>query len=264
MTNAVPGSGNATHPAVKTWFPFARPRPDARLRLVCFPFAGGTGSFLQRWADQIPDVEVYAAQYPGRETRFTETPFREVRTLAEALGPVVRSLADRPLVIFGYSLGTLVAVEVTRWLLRQGGPLPLGLLVAAGTPPGRRTSRPLYALSERDFIQALEDYGGTPPQVLAHKDLMEMLIPMLRADFEMVDTYKLTDASPLPLPVHAFSGERDPHALPPVMQGWKDFTSTPDFSLQVFPGEHFFINTAADPLREALERSMLQWCPRKA
>jgi medium-chain acyl-[acyl-carrier-protein] hydrolase len=232
------------------------------MRLVCFPFAGGTASYLQRWAELIPDVEVFATQYPGRETRFPEKPFRDVRALAEALGPVVRTVADRPFAIFGYSLGTLVAVEVTRWLMRQGGPLPVGLLVGASAPPGRRTSPPLYALPEGAFIQALEGYGGTPPQVLAHKDLMELLVPMLRADFEMVDTYKLIDASPLPVPLHALCGERDPHALPAVMEGWKDFTST-DFSMKLFPGEHFFINSSADAVREAMERSLLQWCPRR-
>ncbi|MDC0710140.1 alpha/beta fold hydrolase [Stigmatella sp. ncwal1] len=261
MSNkAVPGGGNAANPGVKTWFPYVKARADARLRLVCFPFAGGTASSMQRWAEQIPGVEVLAAQYPGRETRFGETPFRDVRTMAAALGPVVRSLADRPFAFFGYSMGTLVAVEVTRWLLREGAPLPVGLLVAAGTPPGRRKVRPLYALPEKEFIEALERYGGTPPQVLAHKDLMEMLAPMLRADFEIVDTYKVIDESPLPLPLSAFAGDADPHAMPDVMEGWKDLTSK-DFSFQVFPGEHFFIHSAAEALREAIERSLLRWCP---
>lgn len=245
--------------SLEKWFPFWRPKPEARLRLFCFPFAGGAASILHRWAELEPRVEVLAVQYPGHETRFGEPLHHRVPELVEALGPVVRSLPERPFAFFGYSLGTSVCLALTRWLERVGAPAPRGLLLAAGTPPQLQRSRLLHALPEADFIDELRRYGGTPPQVLAHRELMELLLPVLRADFEMAETYAPAPHPPLSIPMAVWGGAEDPSPSPSVLERWRDFT-TGDFTLRIVPGGHFFLNSPDGTLRREVEGTLLPWC----
>jgi medium-chain acyl-[acyl-carrier-protein] hydrolase len=252
MTPASSGGGSSGGPRVKTWFPHWRPKPEARLRLFCFPFAGGSASVLQRWAGLGPSVEVLAVQYPGRETRFNEPPCRRIPTLVESLGPVVRELLDRPFAFFGYSLGTLVCLELAHWLQGVGAPAPLELMLAAGSPPHRERAKRIYTLPDADFIAELRDYGGTPPQVLAHRELMELFLPVLRADFEMADEYRRPPEPRLAMPITVWGGAEDTRPLPRLLAEWRDFTSG-DFGLQILPGGHFFL-FAHDKLREGVEQ----------
>lgn len=247
-----------TQAAAKAWFPYWKPRLEARLRLFCLPFAGGAASAFQRWADFGPSVEVLAVQYPGREGRFAEPSCRSVSALVEALGPVMLPLLDRPFAFFGYSLGTLVSLELARWLRRSGAPAPRGLMLAAGSPPGQRRKRDSHLLSDSAFIQMLREYGGTPEEVLAHQELLELLLPKLRADFEMVETYTAVEEPPLSVPIFALGGQEDADPSPQALEGWRSFT-TQDFTLQIFPGGHFFFRSAGEPLKETLERTLLRW-----
>jgi medium-chain acyl-[acyl-carrier-protein] hydrolase len=243
---------------IQKWFPHWSPKPEARLRLFCFPFAGGGASLFHRWAEWGPWVDGLAVQYPGRETRFGEPPYRRVPELVEALGPVVLPLLDRPFAFFGYSLGTSVCLELTRWLARMKAPAPLGLLLAAGTPPHQERLWPLHALSEADFMAGLGNYGGTPPEVLAHQELMELLLPMLRADFEMAETYKPALSPLLSMPMAVWGGAEDLSPWPELLERWRDFTTGP-FTLRIVPGGHFFLNSPEATLREDVERTVLQW-----
>jgi surfactin synthase thioesterase subunit len=243
---------------MNTWFPFWRPNPEARLRLFCFPFAGGTASQLHRWAELGPSVEVLTAQYPGHETRWNEPPYRRIPALIEALGPVVRALGERPFALLGYSLGTYVCLELARWLERMSGPAPVGLLLAAGTPPQRTRTRSLHTLPDADFIAELDHYGGTPPQVLAHQELMQMLMPVLRADFEMAGEYSASAEPPLSVRMAVWGGAEDTHPSPEELEGWRDFT-TGSFVRHVVPGGHFFLNSPRGELREGVKRTLLQW-----
>lgn len=252
-------AGNSgARPASKTWFPYWKPKPEAQLRLFCFPFAGGTASNFQRWADFGPSIEAIAVQYPGREMRLPEPPFRSVRALVNALGPEMLPLLDRPFVLFGYSLGALIAFEMANWLRSEGAPAPQGLMVAAASPPGRRKSRNMYLLPDKAFIQELRDYGGSPTQVLAHQELMEMLLPMLRADFEMVETYALGEVRPLSIPIAVWGGTEDRGPAPQQLEGWRDFTSQ-GFTSQLISGGHFFMLSAGAELREAMEKTLMDW-----
>ncbi|MBN1204154.1 MAG: thioesterase [Myxococcaceae bacterium] len=251
------GHGEARAPA-KAWFPYWKPKPEARLRLFCFPFAGGSASVFHRRADFGPTVEVLVAQYPGREGRFAEPPFRRVTTLVEALAPVMLPLLDRPFAFFGYSLGTLVAFELARWLRRSGAPAPRGLLQAAGRPPTLLRKRGVHELPTEEFIEVLRRYGGTPPAVLAHRELLELLIPMLRADMEMVETYTAAEEPPLSMPIIALGGEEDAEPTPQELEGWREFTSR-DFKVQLLPGGHFFLLSAGESLSDVVEPTLQHW-----
>lgn len=252
------GASLAGSPA-KVWFPYWRPNPEARLRLFCFPFAGGTASGFQRWARSgLSDVDVLAVQYPGRETRIREPMYRRVPELVQALGPIILPLLDRPFAFLGYSLGSYVSLELAHWLQHEGAPAPLGLLLAAGEPPHQRQSQKRYTLQDEDFIAELKRYGGTPPQVLEDRELMELILPVLRADFEMADEYRRAAEPLLSLPFSVWGGEEDTAPSPRALEGWRDHT-TASFELQLLPGGHFFLLSAGEKLRESVHRTLHQW-----
>jgi medium-chain acyl-[acyl-carrier-protein] hydrolase len=243
---------------VKAWFPYWRPKPGARLRLFCFPFAGGGASQLHRWAELDPSVEVLAVQYPGRETRFGEPPFRQVPALIEALGPVLTPLLDVPFALFGYSLGTYLCLELARWLQRVGAPAPLGLMLAAGVPPESERERSTHTLPDEDFLRKVQSYGGIPPEVLAHQELLQLVLPIMRADYEMVGGYTPAVDPPLPIPFAVWGGAEDTAPAPGDLERWRKFTSS-HFALEILPGGHFFFRSAGDKLRKSVERTLSEW-----
>lgn len=248
----------ASSPA-KVWFPYWRPQPEARLRLFCFPFAGGTASAFHRWARPgLEDVDVLAAQYPGRESRLQEPAYRRVPELVQALGPIVRPLLDRPFAFLGYSLGAYVSLELAHWLRREGAPAPLGLMLAAARPPHQRQSQKLYTLRDEDFLAELQRYGGTPAEVLKNRELMELLLPVLRADFEMSDEYRRAAEPRLTVPFSIWGGEQDTTPSPEDLVGWRDHT-TASCALEVIPGGHFFLLSSGDQLRASVHRTLHQW-----
>ncbi len=242
------------------WFPYWKPNPAARLRLFCFPFAGGSASTFHRWAlaGLSKEVDALAVQYPGHETRMREPLHHRVPDMVEALGPVIQPLLDRPYAFLGYSLGCLVSLELAHWLRRQGAPAPVGMLLAACTPPHQRKTRGRYTLPDKDFIADFNRYGGMPAAVLASKELMELMMPVLRADIEQVDEYSVPTEPPLSLPFALWGGQEDTNPSPQGLEGWRDFT-TGSVELQVLPGGHFFILSAGDQLRKGVEQKLLQW-----
>ena len=241
--------------ATGPWLAVPRPNPSAPSRLFCFPYAGGGASVYRRWADTFPpSVELCAIQLPGRETRFEEPTFDRLPPLVEALGRALGPALDRPFTFFGHSLGALVNFELTRWLRRLGRPLPARLLVSARRAPQLPSHEPpIHALPEPAFRRKLRRLDGTPAAVLDNDELMALVLPVLRADFAVGETYAYTPEAPLDVPVTAFAGRGDPLASPEQMEPWRDQT-TAAFRLQVFPGGHFFLNTATAALLEAVAR----------
>jgi len=256
LSGGAPVAGSPT----KLWFPYWRPKPEARVRLFCFPFAGGSASAFQRWAQAgLRDVDILAVQYPGRETRIREPLCRRAPELVQALGPVLRPLLDRPFAFFGYSLGTYVSLELAHWLQHEGAPAPLGLMLAAGSSPHQKQSRKRYTLGDGELLEELGKYGGTPPQVLENRELMELLLPVLRADFEMAEEYQRAVEPRLSLPFSVWGGQEDASPAPEALEGWRDYTTGP-CTLQLFPGGHFFmLSTSGDALKESVQRTVHQW-----
>ncbi|WP_224360651.1 thioesterase II family protein [Hyalangium versicolor] len=255
-SGGAPAAGSPT----RLWFPYWRPKPDARARLFCFPFAGGSASVFQRWAQAgLASADVIAVQYPGRETRIREPLCRHVPELVQALGPVLRPLLDRPFAFLGYSLGTYVALELAHWLQQEAAPAPLGLMLAAGASPHQMQGRKLYTLRDGELLAELGKYGGTPPQVLEDRELMEVLLPVLRADFEMAEEYRRRMEPGLSLPFNVWGGQEDTSPSPQALEGWREYTTGP-CTLQVLPGGHFFMfSSSGDVLRESVQRTLQQW-----
>jgi medium-chain acyl-[acyl-carrier-protein] hydrolase len=227
----------------RSWTIIPRPNPGARLRLFCFPFAGGGASIFNSWPRDLPsEVEVVAVQPPGREGRIGEAPFSDLHLLAAALHRELAPQMDRPFALFGHSNGGLMAFELARRLRAAGQPMPR-LLVASGRPAPQLPVRdePIHALPHDEFIAALRRYNGTPEEVLQSAELMELLAPLIRADFSLGETYQYRPEPPLDVPITAFGGVGDLEVSTDEVEAWREQT-TGEFRVEMFPGGHFFLN----------------------
>lgn len=227
------------------------PRSAAAVRLLCIPFAGGGASAFRLWSAGLPPtVDVMVAQLPGRESRLHERPLTSIGAMVEHLRPAVTAQADLPIAIFGHSMGALVGLELARALRADGLPGPLHLFVSASNPPGRREKAlpPLHELPDDALVAELHQrYGGVPAAVREQRELMELLLPMLRADVTALETYRARELPPLDCPITVYAGSRDALAPPDSMRGWREETSG-RFHARTFDGGHFFINTHREPL----------------
>jgi surfactin synthase thioesterase subunit len=242
------------------WFPTRKPLPEPRMRLFCFPFAGGSAAIYNTWPGGMPaGVELCAVQLPGRERRLMEKPFDSLPTLVDALLPVLAPLLDRPFAFFGYSMGSRIALEVTRRLHVRNGPLPRGLLLAAAGPPRENDRAPIHHLPEAEFIAHLRKYDGTPEEILQHRELLELLLPTLRADFALAWWENGNYAVKLNIPISAMGAVGDAHVPLARLETWREETSSPDFRVRHFEGGHFFIRQQQDALLAAVREDLARW-----
>lgn len=230
------------------WVTCPRPRPDAEMRLFCFPYAGGGASAYRAWAAHAPEtLEVCPVQLPGRENRLREPLYTRLPALVASLHEVIRPFLDRPFAFFGHSLGAIIAFELARELRRRGGELPQQLFVSARlAPQDADPEPPMYVLPDDEFRAQLRKLSGTPEAILQNEELMAMLLPILRADFAINEAYVYAEEPPLSCPISAFGGHSDPKVSQGELERWHAQTSG-SFSLRMQPGNHFFINS--DPKR---------------
>lgn len=246
-----------TAAAFDSWIAYRKPRPQARLRLFCFPHAGGGALMYRTWADGLPaDAEVCPIQLPGRGTRLLEPLVTQLSPLIQALAQALLPLLDKPFAFFGHSLGALVSFELTRQLRRQYGMQPVRLFVSAGRAPQLPPrGLPIHTLPEGDFLAELRRLNGTPKEVLEHEELMRIALPVLRADFAVYETYVYATELPLHCPISTFGGLRDRTVSQSDLEAWREQTSGA-FSLQMFPGDHFFLNTTQSLLLRVLSQEL--------
>lgn len=240
------------------WIEFPKPNPRANLRLFCFPYAGGSSLIYRKWHEQLPaSVEVCAVQLPGRGGRLREPP---LRSLSAVVGPVAEAVSrhlDKPFAFFGHSMGALLGFELARELRRRGARTPEVVFASARPAPRfQYPERTLHALPEAELMDELRRLNGTPRQVLESPELMSLMLPMLRADFEVCETYVYTPEPPLDCPVSVFGGLYDDISRE-KLEAWSEETSR-DFSLQMFPGDHFFLHTTEGLLLRTLAQNLHQ------
>ncbi|OLP20315.1 putative thioesterase [Leptolyngbya sp. 'hensonii'] len=239
-------------PEINPWMTCFKAQPQAKLRLFCFPYAGAGASVFRTWATQLPEtIEVYAIQLPGRETRLREPLFTDLVPLVEALTPVLLPHFDRPFAFYGHSLGALISFSLSLQLRRSGQPLPQHLLVASRRAPQIPTQSPIHALPDPEFALALQRYDGTPEAVLQNAELMEIFLPILRADLMIHERYQHADEPPLDCPISAFGGVQDQEVSHPELAAW-EFQTASSFKLRQFPGGHLFLKQEGAALLTAI------------
>lgn len=239
------------------WLPVLRHRPHPRLRLFCFPYAGGSASCFVEWADRLPStIEVRPVQVPGRWIRMHEPPLTRVEDIVASLWPRLEPLLDRPFAFFGHSLGALLAFEMTHFLRLQGAPPPAHLYVSGRRPPQvPDLDLPTGDLSDDEFIEELRRYNGTPDEVLRNAELMSLVLPTLRADFDVCRNYAYVPRPALDIPITVLSGSDDEESEAMYLAGWPMHT-TGRCNVVMFPGDHFYLRTASTALLRTLGASL--------
>ena len=231
-------------------------RSSSEVRLVCFPYAGGAATEFRQWIEELPaTLEPLPVEYPGRGSRFKEAPLRSVIDLAHAAAQALEPFCVGPYVLFGHSLGALVAFEVSR-LLRKRGQAPLHLFVSGSRAPhSAALEPPTYSIPPAAFYDRLRGWGGIPAEFLGQPQLLAMVEPILRADLEAAETYRCSPPQDLRIPITAFAGMSDPLAPPTLAAEWSAYTSG-YFALRLIPGDHFFLSSRRSLLLGMIVREL--------
>jgi medium-chain acyl-[acyl-carrier-protein] hydrolase len=244
------GAATQTFPRIEDniWFQVPNPQTHPRFRLFCFSYAGGNASVYRDWYRRLPvDVELCSIQLPGRGSRFREPAFTRLEDLLSALcDAIVPYLGTTPFAFFGHSMGAQVAYELARKLRDLGLPQPSGLFVSgrrAPQLPSRR--RPIHDLPEDEFQREIRRLNGTPEEALQNQELMALVSPILRADCQVIETWRYQPSEPLNIPLLAMGGIKDEHVSIDDLESWGKLTRG-EFEMRLFSGDHFYIHSATD------------------
>jgi medium-chain acyl-[acyl-carrier-protein] hydrolase len=231
------------------WLEYVNVMPAARSRLFCFAYAGGSASIYRQWfGGPLATLELCPVQLPGRERRLHERPYERMLPLVKSVIPNLP--LEKPFALFGHSLGALLAFEIARELRRQNAPAPFHLFVSAAPGPHLCPNRPArHLLPREEFISEIRKLGGTPEEALTSHELLDLMLPTLRADFALIDTYNYRDEEPLDCPITAIAGDRDREVDPVDVMHWREQTRAP-FGFQRLPGDHFFLTQFGPRVQE--------------
>lgn len=240
-----------------SWITCPKPNPQASLRLFCFPYAGGSSLIFRTWADSLPkNIEVCPIEYPGRGTQIRSVPFTRLEPLVSELAPLLLPYLNKPFAFFGHSMGGLICFEVARILRRNYNKNPVHLFISGRSAPQiPHCDPPIHALSEPEFLEELRLLNGTPEAVLQNLELMQLLLPILRADFAVLETYTYTNEPPLEFPITAFGGLQDKKVSAQDLVAWGEQT-TSSFELEMFSGDHFFLHSAQSILLHTIAQKL--------
>ena len=225
----------------RAWF-LVESGDERAIRLFCLPFAGGSAAAYARWRTLVdPRVALVPVQLPGRGARIREEPVERMDHLADMLADALEPHLTAPFALFGHSMGAQLAFETARTLRRRGRPAPRALFLSGRRAPQRPSARtPLHVLTDDELKSELRKLGGTPAAVLADDELLDLMLPVVRADLKAVETHAYTPEPPFECPIHAFGGTRDAVSTDDLA-AWSTHTTGP-FALTMLEGGHFFIN----------------------
>jgi medium-chain acyl-[acyl-carrier-protein] hydrolase len=259
-----PASKPPSSPAIPSpddWIVRPAPRDLPRLRLFCLPCAGGTAASFRDWPRHLPpDVEVCAFELPGRGRRLIEPACDAVGELVEALAERMAPLGSSPFALFGHSMGALIAYELAKARVRRGEEEPRHLFVAASRAPQCPSrDRPVHGLPDPELIEHLRTIGGTPDEILRNAEMVALLLPAVRADFALCESYRPLPGPRLSCPIDALGGSDDSLVSRRELLAWQEQT-TGEFRLRMYDGGHFFAQSAPDVVlhgvAERLSRSI--------
>jgi len=241
------------------WIANRNLRNDSQLRMFCFPYAGGSSLMYRDWYKFLPsEIEVVPIELPGRGIRLREKPYKGLLPLVEQVAIALTQYLNKPFVLFGHSMGALISFELARYLRRMGLPMPEKLFLSGHSAPHLpRTEKPIHNLPDKQFLEEIKTLNGTPDEVLKNGELMQLLVPVLKADFQVCETYSFRPEQPLKCPITAFGGEEDKSVGHQRLEEWKEHTES-DFKLYILPGDHFFIQKSQYQLLQILFKETQQ------
>ncbi len=240
------------------WIITPAPRPAAKLVLLCLPFAGGSSNSFRNWASILPPaVELRAVELPGHGFRLSEPLIDRLNDLLPVLTEGIADELDRPFALFGHSMGAILGYELTLLLQKQFPERkPVHVFLSGhGAPHLPQHEPPIHQLPEQEFIEKIKSYNGTPPEVFENKELLSLMIPILRTDFKMCETYQRDKIEKIDIPLTAMGGVQDPGATRADLEAWKEYT-TRSFNVRMFPGDHFYLLHQKIALLQAILRDI--------
>ncbi|ABD82983.1 thioesterase II family protein [Saccharophagus degradans] len=223
-------------------------RSQATYRLLCFPYAGGSAATYMQWAEQLDaDIELAVIQLPGRGIRLVEAAYSTMEEIVDAITNAMNLLRDKPFVFFGHSMGARVAYEVCLALEQKNKPLPVHFFASACAAPNiERELPPTYHLPNKVFLDKIAALNGSPQAVLEDEELMELILPALRADFKIIETYCNKNKHTLPLGVSVLVGSSEKFK-PAALENWFDLFES-NTGIHTVKGDHFFVDKNKQPV----------------
>jgi surfactin synthase thioesterase subunit len=237
------------------WFRRFRPASPGAVRLFCLPHAGGSAPYFMPLARALAgEYDVVCVQYPGRQDRRQEPAVEDIGTLADLFLETFRAEPGTPPVLFGHSMGAVVAYELARRLEREGTP-PLGLIASGRRAPHLHREETVHQRDDNGLVAEIQQLNGTDPGVLNDEELLRMILPSLRADYRAVETYRHQPGEPLRTPVSVLIGESDPRVTLDEARAWRELTGGA-FAFRSFPGGHFYLNGQQAAVTRAIVESI--------
>jgi medium-chain acyl-[acyl-carrier-protein] hydrolase len=253
--------------AVRSWTPtgtgplvrLRRDKACTHLRLYCLPYAGGSAGVFRPWCDLLPpSVDVWGVEYPGHGSRISEPLANRIDALADLIAEAVAAEPAVQYALFGHSMGSLLAFEICHMLAARNATMPTLLVVAGHRGPHLPASRPpVHDAPDAEFVAHLRELGATPPEVLESAELVDLMLPILRSDFQSCETYSAPERPPLRTDIVAYGGLADEDADRDALLAWKQETLG-RFALRLFPGGHFFVRECASQVAATLQRDMAE------
>lgn len=225
------------------WVRRYHPASDSRARLICFPHAGGSASYFHPVSAALtPLVEVAAIQYPGRQDRRLDPCIDDVGELAARVWDELRPQLtdDRPVALFGHSMGAVVSFEVARLMERDSGAGPLVLFASGRRAPSRTRDENVHQRDDAGIIDELRGLGGTDSRVLSDPELLEMILPALRSDYRAVERYSRDAGVTIGSPISVMVGDSDSRTSMEEAHAWQDHT-TAGIEVHTYTGGHFYL-----------------------
>ncbi len=239
------------------WIRRFHPRPDSEARLVCLPHAGGSASFFFPMSAAVsPSLDVLSVQYPGRQDRRAEPCVASIQELADRISVQLLPWTDRPLMIFGHSMGATIGFEVASRLEREHGVVLAGLFASGRRAPSRKRHETVHQRDDRGIIAELQQLSGTNSKIMGDEEMLRMVLPAIRADYRAAETYTYEPRPKLHCPIVGLVGDDDPKVTLEEARAWSEHTEG-GFDLQVFPGGHFYLASHQSEIVNAVSDHML-------
>ncbi|MEU4685792.1 thioesterase II family protein [Streptomyces xinghaiensis] len=239
------------------WLRRFHPAPDRAIRLFCLPHAGGAASFFVPLSRALSaDLDVLAVQYPGRQDRWREEGVESLGELARQVYESIAPLADRPLALFGHSMGATLAFEVARLLERRAGTVPAHLFVSGRRAPSRHRDEAVHRLGDEALLADVRLLSGTDSSLLGDEEFLRLALPAFRADYKAIETYRYRPGPPLRCPITALTGDSDPKTTLDEVRSWSEHTSA-GFGMKIYPGGHFFLSGHQDAILRDITGTLL-------
>jgi medium-chain acyl-[acyl-carrier-protein] hydrolase len=241
------------------WIIFPRPNPAAALRLFCFHYAGGNAQVFHDWPRHLPPgMEIGTIQLPGRGHRLGEPHIKRMAPLSCIVAQHLSPYLDKPFVYFGHSMGALLCFEVARILRRERRRQPAHLFLSATAAPHlRNREKPLSNLPKSALVEKLREFDCAPEEALQNDELLDLMLPTVRADFELCETYEYHPESPLECPVTIYGGLEDREVEAERLAAWSEMTMGA-CKIRMFPGGHFYFNGSRSTFLQTFAEDLLQ------